>query len=523
MILNPVLPMDRSATVMADTSGAQIEFRMITGGLFSQHEAIKYFDYDIAGGIDNANIAHDHGFFVEPDSDHLQQGARSWCCPPASTRRGLQAALARARAVAAQLRRRGRRRERPRLPRHLRVRRRGRQRPARAQGAGRLRHRRPMAAGVAELIDGSSPTTWPPVTPGRRRHHVLLGRHRRRHPGLRFAPYACNVLVAGTRQRQVHHRRPALLERLTERPTSSASSTPRATTHARSLVTDRRAESARLCVTRCSNASATPGLPIVVNLLGVALREHPDFFSQLFPRLQEFRARTGRRVDRGRRGSSPAARPVGTCPVPLPKQLGETMLITVSSAWGLGIDPRHRRHRRGRESPSPKATLAELAAALRTVRPQTPAGGPNATTGGVARATVPPVPHHDSRPSRAPPPSREIRRGQSGTQELLLPRPGSKLNLRAQNLTAFCELAADESTTRPGSSTCGGATTPRGSVEASRTTTSPARSSRSRTLLIWTRPRVAAWSARPSTGASCFQPEAPVVVRLSAAGVTTHP
>ena len=43
---------------------AGIEFRMITGGCFPRHEAIKYFDYEIVGGIDNANVAHDHGFFV---------------------------------------------------------------------------------------------------------------------------------------------------------------------------------------------------------------------------------------------------------------------------------------------------------------------------------------------------------------------------------------------------------------------------------------------------------------------------
>ncbi len=43
---------------------AGIEFRMITGGCFPRHEAIKYFDYDIVGDLANANTAHDHGFFV---------------------------------------------------------------------------------------------------------------------------------------------------------------------------------------------------------------------------------------------------------------------------------------------------------------------------------------------------------------------------------------------------------------------------------------------------------------------------
>ena len=63
IILNPSAGMDR-AKVMADLRDAQIEFRMITGGCFPQHEAIKYFDYDIVGGIERATMAHTRGFIV---------------------------------------------------------------------------------------------------------------------------------------------------------------------------------------------------------------------------------------------------------------------------------------------------------------------------------------------------------------------------------------------------------------------------------------------------------------------------
>ena len=63
LILNPELDLDR-ARVMEALRGAGIEFRMITGGCFPRHEAIKYFDYEIVGGIANANEAHDRGFFV---------------------------------------------------------------------------------------------------------------------------------------------------------------------------------------------------------------------------------------------------------------------------------------------------------------------------------------------------------------------------------------------------------------------------------------------------------------------------
>jgi CDP-6-deoxy-D-xylo-4-hexulose-3-dehydrase len=63
LIVNPSGGLQRAA-VIAALRDAGIEFRMITGGCFPLHEAIRYFDYDIAGGIQNATLAHQQGFFV---------------------------------------------------------------------------------------------------------------------------------------------------------------------------------------------------------------------------------------------------------------------------------------------------------------------------------------------------------------------------------------------------------------------------------------------------------------------------
>jgi len=63
VILNPALGLDRGR-IMRALADAGIGFRMITGGCFLRHEAVAFFDYDTAGDIVNANIAHDHGFFV---------------------------------------------------------------------------------------------------------------------------------------------------------------------------------------------------------------------------------------------------------------------------------------------------------------------------------------------------------------------------------------------------------------------------------------------------------------------------
>jgi CDP-4-dehydro-6-deoxyglucose reductase, E1 len=78
IILNPDTTIDR-AHVMDTLRKADIEFRMITGGCFPHHTAVKYFDYDIVGNIDNATTAHERGFFVgnhprdiRPELDYLR-------------------------------------------------------------------------------------------------------------------------------------------------------------------------------------------------------------------------------------------------------------------------------------------------------------------------------------------------------------------------------------------------------------------------------------------------------------------
>jgi len=63
IILNPARRPDRER-VFAALKDADIGFRIITGGCFLRHDVIKYYDYDVVGGTENAFIAHDLGFFV---------------------------------------------------------------------------------------------------------------------------------------------------------------------------------------------------------------------------------------------------------------------------------------------------------------------------------------------------------------------------------------------------------------------------------------------------------------------------
>ena len=63
LILHPDLKVPRNH-INQGLRDANIEFRIITGGNFLRHDVIRYFDYDCVGEIQNANIAHDRGFFV---------------------------------------------------------------------------------------------------------------------------------------------------------------------------------------------------------------------------------------------------------------------------------------------------------------------------------------------------------------------------------------------------------------------------------------------------------------------------
>ncbi len=63
LIVNPETGVDRDR-VLAALKEADIGYRIITGGNFLRHDAIRFFDYGVVGDVRNADIAHDHGFFV---------------------------------------------------------------------------------------------------------------------------------------------------------------------------------------------------------------------------------------------------------------------------------------------------------------------------------------------------------------------------------------------------------------------------------------------------------------------------
>ena len=63
MIVRPESGLQR-ADVFKPLKANRIGYRMITGGAFPRHDAIRHFDHDCVGDLGNANMAHDRGFFV---------------------------------------------------------------------------------------------------------------------------------------------------------------------------------------------------------------------------------------------------------------------------------------------------------------------------------------------------------------------------------------------------------------------------------------------------------------------------
>jgi len=78
VILNPARAADRNR-VFAALADAGIGYRMITGGNFLRHEAIRHFEHSCAGGTANADLAHDRGFFVGNQARDLRPQIERFC------------------------------------------------------------------------------------------------------------------------------------------------------------------------------------------------------------------------------------------------------------------------------------------------------------------------------------------------------------------------------------------------------------------------------------------------------------
>jgi hydroxymethylpyrimidine pyrophosphatase-like HAD family hydrolase len=276
------------------------------------------------------------------------------------------------------------------------------------------------------------------------RHNILLGR-RTNGEEVALPPYGVSVLIAGTSGSGKSTLASGFLERLGEQGYQFCIIDPEgdySTFEGAVVLGDSHGAPT---VTEVFELLNQPDQNVVVNLLGLALEHRPAFFEGLLPRLQALRARTGRPhwivVDETHHLLPLAWDPVA---VTLPQELHGMLLITVHpesvsravlSAVDLIIAI----------GEAPERTLSSFS---QTLGQQPPALAPVAHEAGQAlgwwrRADAAPFGF------RSVPPRGERRRHHRKYAEGELPPhvsfyfrgPTGKLNLRAQNLMIFMQLA----------------------------------------------------------------------------------
>ncbi|MBA3754493.1 MAG: HAD hydrolase family protein, partial [Nitrospira sp.] len=276
------------------------------------------------------------------------------------------------------------------------------------------------------------------------RHHVLLGT---RDDGeeVRISPYGNSILLAGSSGSGKSSLAAGILERLSEQGYQFCIVDPEGDYESfEGAVTVGTGEHAPT-VDEILQLLEKPDVNAVVNLIGLPLHDRPSFFVGLLPRLQEMRARTGRPhwilVD-----ETHHLLPSGWEPAPLtmsqtsasmifitvhPDQVAHAVLRDVDIVMTLGDEPGESMRVFGkvRKEPLPAWSGSALASGEALVWRPTTSDAPFII--------------------RIAPSKLERRRHQRKYSEGELPEdrsfyfrgPDDKLNLRAQNLILFMQMA----------------------------------------------------------------------------------
>lgn len=148
-------------------------------------------------------------------------------------------------------------------------------------------------AGVVEIIDRVLDDDLKDLSRCMKRHHVLLG-HRDDGSEQAIECYGLNVLVAGTSGSGKSTITTGILERLTEQGYQFVVVDPEgdySTLEGAVVMGDPQQPPT---VEGALDLIAKPKANAVINLVGIPIEHRPEFFDSFLPRLQELRARTGR-------------------------------------------------------------------------------------------------------------------------------------------------------------------------------------------------------------------------------------
>ncbi|WP_029215672.1 HAD-IIB family hydrolase [Kallotenue papyrolyticum] len=298
-------------------------------------------------------------------------------------------------------------------------------------------------AGVRELIDRLIATDLRDLEPRLTRHHILLGEREDGTP-VQLPPYGVNVLLAGPSGSGKSTVATGILERLIAQGYQICGIDPEGDYEhfAGAIVLGDRHRAPS--VEEVLEVLARPDQNVVVNLLGLPLEDRPAYFNALLARLMELRTHTGRPhwivADETHHLLPPNWAPAtGMLPQDLqgllmitvhPNQIAPAVLTTVDLVLAIGADP--------------GATLQQFGATVGQPLP------PFADHAGNALDAIawwqrrePPF------RLRVAPPAAERQRhrrkyaeGELGPDKSFYFRgPEDRLNLRAQNLQLFMQLA----------------------------------------------------------------------------------
>jgi hydroxymethylpyrimidine pyrophosphatase-like HAD family hydrolase len=183
--------------------------------------------------------------------------------------------------------------------------------------------------GVGELIDELIADDLHGMEGKLHQHLILLGR-RLDGTAVQVAPYGCNILIAGPSGSGKSTLTAGILERLMEKNYQVCVVDPEGDYGTLDDVVALGNQWRAPSVSEVLSILDDPKINLSVNLLGIALEDRPDFFAQLIPNLHALRSRVGRPhwlvLDEAHHmlpetwGHTSSA---------LPHKLGETILVTV--------------------------------------------------------------------------------------------------------------------------------------------------------------------------------------------------
>src|SRR5262249_54765183 len=292
------------------------------------------------------------------------------------------------------------------------------------------------------------------------RHHLLLGtRASAGDEEVRIAPYGVNLLLTGSSGSGKSTLATALLERLAAQGYQFCIIDPEGDYETFEGVVTLGDPDRDPSIDAVIELLETSSQNVIVNLLGVALAHRPAFFEQLLPRIQELRARSGRPhwlvIDEAHHLLPTSWRP---SPSTLPQELSGLMLITVhpdhvapavlsliETIITVGESPEKaiQAFSEALSQPAPDLEPVKLepGEALVWSRPSDSDTGQASTAPFRLRIALPSGERRRH--------TRKYAEGDVGEEKSFYFRgPENKLNLRAQNLQLFIQLAegVDEAT-----------------------------------------------------------------------------